>query len=37
MTLSFKPKQLATVTGVLKMENITTGQNIEYEIVGIAE
>lgn len=30
VSLSFKPKLQCTYNALLKMENVTTGQNIEY-------
>jgi hypothetical protein len=37
VNLTFKPKQQCTYNALLKMENVTTGQNIEYELVGIGD
>lgn len=37
VTLSFTPKLQQTYTGTLKIENITVGQIIEYEVFGIGE
>jgi hypothetical protein len=37
VTLTFRPKLQCTCNALLKMENITTGQNIEYELVGIGD
>ncbi len=35
--LTFKPKLQTTYNALLKMENITTGQNIEYELIGVGD
>ena len=37
INLSFKPRLENTYHATLKVENVTSGQHIEYELVGIAE
>ena len=34
---TFKPRQQGVVNAYLKMENLTTGQHIEYDVIGIGE
>lgn len=37
INLSFKPRHPANYNALLRVENITSGQHVEYEIVGIGE
>jgi hypothetical protein len=37
INLSFRPKQQCLYNALLKVENVTSGQHVEYEIVGVSE
>ena len=37
LNLSFRPRQESNYNALLKVENLTSGQHVEYELVGISE